>query len=121
MSQQVLDKNLAKSLKNFPRIYRSMQHFIQKMYFSILETIMFLNRKSTFSFQFLAPNNDCSTCKKALKAIFQEICDTTWQKVMIKEIQKDLNCLDPEMVDDILCQDNAIDIIQFLTKNTFNR
>ena len=48
-------------------------------------------------------------------AIFQEILDTTIQEIMITEIQKDLNCkTDPDMNDDILCQENAKNILLFL-------
>ena len=48
-------------------------------------------------------------------AIFQEILDTTIQEILVTEIQKDLNCkTDPDMIDDILCQENAKNILLFL-------
>ena len=48
-------------------------------------------------------------------AIFQEILNTTFQEILVTEIQKDLNCeTDPDMINDILCQENAKNILLFL-------
>ena len=66
-------------------------------------------------YPFPAPNDDCTTCKTKVGAIFQELLKPKAQEVFVAEIQRDLKCeIDPDMTDDILCSDNADKIVLFL-------
>ena len=51
-------------------------------------------------------------------AIFEEILKPSVQALLVEEFQKDLNCdTDPDMVDDILCSEDAAEILLWLGQN----